>query len=225
MESPLTSLARNGVLRVAVNTGNRALVQMVDGAPQGVSPALAYRLADKIGARMKPVIYDSAGKVFADVAADVWDVGFLAIDAMRAKQISFTRPYLTIEATYAARKGGPVTRIEDADRAGMTVLTSVGSDYDMYLAANLKHARHDRTGTPTESFAGFQQGRGDVVAGVRASLEQFFHDDPTIEVLSGVVTKVEQAMVLPGANNPLIRALDAFLADAIEDGLVAAHTV
>ena len=220
----MNSIAKNGVLRVAINTGNRALVQMVDGVPQGVSPALASRLADQIGAEMQPVIYDGAGKVFNDAAADVWDVGFLAIDATRAKAISFTRPYFTIEATYAVRKGGPVATVEDADRPGLAVLTSVGSAYDMYLAANLKHALHDRIGTPTESFAEFSQGRGDVVAGVRASLERFFQDDPTIEILPGVVTKVEQAMVLPGADNSLTAALDAFVAKAIEDGFVATHT-
>lgn len=224
MDNPLMSLAKNGVLRVAVNTGNRALVQMVDGIPQGVAPALASRLADQIGARMEPVIYDGAGKVFNDAAADIWDIAFLAIDAMRAEKVSFTRPYFTIEATYAARKTGTVKRVKDADSAGVTVLTSVGSAYDMFLAANLKHAKHDRIGTPLESFAAFQQGRGDVVAGVRASLEGFFQDDPTITVLPGVVTKVEQAMVLPQADNPLIDALDAFVANAIADGFVAAQT-
>ncbi|MFT7107257.1 MAG: polar amino acid transport system substrate-binding protein [Yoonia sp.] len=225
MKNILNGLANNGVLRVAINTGNRALVQMVDGVPHGVSPALARRLADQIGAKMEVVLFDGAGKVFADAAADVWDIGFLAIDATRAKGISFTRPYLTIEATYAVRKGGPVRRIEDADQEGMTVLTSIGSAYDMYLAVNLTHARHDRTGTPTESFAAFQQGRGDVVAGVRASLIRYFQDDLTIEVLSGVVTEVSQAMVLPGAENPAVVGLDAFVAGAIADGFVAAHTV
>jgi polar amino acid transport system substrate-binding protein len=224
MTDTLTSLSHDGVMRAAINTGNRALVQMVDGVPQGVSPALARRLADCLGAQMRPVIYDGAGKVFDDAHADIWDVGFLAIDATRAQKISFTRPYFTIEATYAIRKGGPVSTVDGADRAGLTVLTSVGSAYDMYLAANLKNATHDRTGTPTESFAAFRQGRGDVVAGVRASLERFFQDDPTVEVLSGVVTKVEQAMVLPGAANPAIGALDAFVAEAIADGFVARHT-
>ena len=222
MTNPLGALAPTGVLRVAINTGNSALVQMVDGVPQGICPALARRLAQEIGARMEPVIYDGAGKVFADAAGDVWDLAFLAIDATRAKAISFTRPYHEIEATYAVRKGGPVQSVEDADREGRTVLTSIGSAYDMYLAANLKHAVHDRTGTPTESFAAFRDGRGDAVAGVRASLERFFGDDPDVEILPGVVTKVEQAMVLPGANNPMIAALDAFMAKAIADGFVAA---
>ncbi|GGE63191.1 ABC transporter substrate-binding protein [Actibacterium pelagium] len=224
MKTQMSGLATNGVLRAAINTGNRALVQVIDGVPLGVSPALARRLADEIGAQLSPVIYDGAGKVFNDAQADVWDVGFLAIDSIRAEKVSFTRPYHTIEATYAVRIGGPVQGVEDVDRAGITVLTSTGSAYDMHLTASLEHAQLQRSGTPTESFAEFRQGNADVVAGVRASLERFFRNDPNVQVLDGVLTKVEQAMVLPGADNPLITALDDFVARAITDGFVASET-
>ncbi len=223
MPIDLKTLAHNGLLRVAINTGNRALVQDNGGEFAGVSPALARRLATKIGATFEPVVYDGAGKVFADVDADIWDVAFLAIDATRAQKVSFTKPYHTIEATYAVRVGGPVETVETADRSGLTVLTSTGSAYDMYLSATLKHAALEHSGTPTESFAEFAAGRGDVVAGVRASLERFFAGNPAVRVLPGVLTRVEQAMVIPGADNPLVAALDGFVADAINDGFVAAE--
>ena len=224
MTDPLCALARDGVLRAAINTGNRALVQMVDGVPQGLSPALAERLAGRIGASLSPVIYDGAGKVFDDAGTGAWDVAFLAVDPKRAEKVSFTRPYHGIEATYAIRRGGPVTEVAQADAPGVTVLTSVGSAYDLYLAKHLRHATHDRTGTPAESFAAFREGRGDVVAGVRQSLERFFAADPDIVILPGVLTRVEQAMVLPGATHPLTAALDAFVAEALAEGFVAART-
>jgi polar amino acid transport system substrate-binding protein len=69
----------------------------------------------------------------------------------------------------------------------------------------------------------FRNGRGDVVSGVRESLERAFGDDPAFRIFPGVLSKVEQAMVLPGPDHPLIDALDTFLADAIEDGVVARH--
>ena len=62
---------------------------------------------------------------------------------------------------------------------------------------------------------------GDAVAGVRASLERAFGGDDGIRILSGVLTKVEQAMVLPRPDDPLAPDLDAFVADAIVSGLVA----
>jgi polar amino acid transport system substrate-binding protein len=224
MTQTLAGIATGPKLRVAINTGNRALVQLQDGVLGGVSPALARRLAATLGLEMEVVMYEGAGKVFQDAGKDVWDVAFLAVDALRAKAVSFTRPYHTIEATYAVRTGGGITDVDAVDRAGVTVLTSTGSAYDMHLTASLKAAALERSGTPPDSFAEFREGRGDVVAGVRASLERFFKDDPLVQVLPGVLTKVEQAMVLPGAENPLIAGLDAFVAAAIAEGFVARET-
>ena len=109
----------------------------------------------------------------------------------------------------------------DADRDGVRILTSTGSAYDMCLSAHLTHAKLKHSGTPSESFEEFRQGRCDLVAGVRASLETHFGADNGIRVLPGRLTSVSQAMVLPGRDNPLIGVLDTFVADAIEDGFVA----
>lgn len=221
MQSELGKLAQGGVLRVAINTGNRALVKMDGTALSGFSPALARRLAAEIGTEMQPIIYDGAGKVFADADQNKWDVGFLAIDAKRAKKIAFTRPYITIEATYAVRNPSDFGNIESVDHAGVKVLTSTGSAYDMHLSKTLKHATLERSGTPPESFAEFRDGRCDAVAGVRESLVGFFGDDPKVRILPGVLTSVQQAMVLPDKDDPLIGALDDFVERAIADGLVA----
>lgn len=221
MTATLDLLTRNDVLRVAINTGNRALVQTCDKALLGVSPALARRLAATLGVRMEPVVYSGAGKVFADAEEDIWDVAFLAIDATRAKKVSFTRPYHAIEATYAVRTGADITHPRDADRDGRRILTSSGSAYDMYLSATLERATLDHSGSPTESFEAFRNGKWDAVAGVRASLERAFAGDPKVRILPGVLTSVEQAMVLPGPENPAIGALDRFVADAIADGFIA----
>lgn len=217
----LSSIAQTGVLRAAINTGNRALVQVDGDRLGGVSPALAHRLAAKLGVQLETVVYSGAGKVFADADADIWDVAFLAIDATRAKRISFTRPYHVIEATYAVRTDSKIKDVDEADREGVRILTSTGSAYDMHLSANLTFAELEHSGTPTESFQEFKDGRCDLVAGVRASLDRFFGDDPAFRVLPGVLTRVEQAMVLPGQGNAAIAALDAFVAEAIEEGFVA----
>lgn len=223
MTDALTTLARAGVLRAAINTGNRALVQQVGGDLRGVSPALARRLAAEIGARLEPVIYDGAGKVFADAGADAWDVAFMAVDPARADSVAFTRPYVTIEATYAVRADAGFVSVDDADRPGVTVLTATGSAYDLHLTKALRHARLDRTGTPDESFAAFRAGRGDLVAGVRQSLERFFGGDADYRILPGSMTEVRQAMALPAARGAALAALDDFVARAIADGFVAEH--
>ncbi len=222
MTGELKDMARDGVLRAAVNTGNRALVQVRDdGTFGGVAPALAQRLADEIGVPLEPVVYSGAGNVFADAGGAVWDLGFLAIDPSRAERVTFTRPYIVIEASFAVRADSPLKRAEDHDEAGLTVLSSTGSAYELYLTANLKNAALERSGTPGESFEEFRAGRGDMVAGVRESLERHFGGDPAYRVLPGALTRIEQALVLPTPGDPRQSALDDFLARAIEEGFVA----
>jgi polar amino acid transport system substrate-binding protein len=218
----LKDLAKEGVLRCAINTGNRALVQ-VDGEGRltGVSPALARRLADEIGARFEPVMYDGAGKVFADAGGAVWDVGFLAVDPERAKRVTFTRPYHGIEATFAVRENSGIEDVEGWDAKGRVIVTSVGSAYELFLTANTRHAMLEKGGTPGESFERFREGAGNMVAGIRQSLERTFETDSSFRVLPGHLTKVEQAMVLPIPDDPRISALDEFVARAIADGFVA----
>ena len=221
MTQGLENLLPGGVLRAAINTGNRALVQQEGNTLQGISPALAGRLAAELGARLEPVVYDGAGKVFDDADRDLWDVAFLAVDPKRAEKVAFTRPYMTIEATFAVRADSAIKDIHDVDRDGICVLTSIGSAYDLHLTKTLKHASHDRSGTPPESFELFRNGTWDAVAGVRSSLEQAFGSNPDFRILPGVLTKVEQAMVLPATDHPLIDALDEFVGRAMEGGFVA----
>ncbi|MEO0635305.1 MAG: transporter substrate-binding domain-containing protein [Pseudomonadota bacterium] len=220
----LKSIASGDRLRVAINTGNRALVQMEGNKLYGVSPALARRLADELGLPMEPVIYNGAGPAFADAEHDVWEVAFLAINEKRAEKVAFTRPYIVIEATFAVRAGSEFTSLDQVDRQGVSVLTSVGSAYDTYLQANLQRAALERFGTPSESFEAFQAGRCDAVAGIRESLTAHLGKDDAVRILPGALTSVRQTMVLPGRDNPAIEALDHFVAEAIADGFVDRHT-
>jgi len=221
MQARLADVLRGATLRAAINTNNRALVQMRDGALHGVSPALAERLAAELGVPLSPVVYDGAGPVVDDAGRDVWDVAFLAIDPKRARSLTYTRPYVTIEATYATRADAPFRDVDDVDRPGVTVLTSAGSAHDLHLTRALRHARLERADKSPPSLEQFRAGRGDVVSGVRQSLEAAFGNDPAFRIMPGYLTRIEQAMVLPGPDNPLVEVLDAFVVRAIEEGFVA----
>ena len=94
----------------------------------------------------------------------------------------------------------------------------------MYLTETLRHATLERFGAPPESFAAFRDGRCDAVAGVRASLDDFFVGDPSVRVLPGALTSVRQAMVLPDRDDPRIADLNDFVLRAIAAGFVAANS-
>src|SRR5690554_1163840 len=97
-------LLSTGKLRAAINYGNSVLAQRgPEGEPQGVSVALAKASASRRDVELEVVPFDAAGRVVDAAGQGVWDVGFLAIDRMRADQVSFTSPYVLIEGTYLLR--------------------------------------------------------------------------------------------------------------------------
>ncbi|MGF3984827.1 transporter substrate-binding domain-containing protein, partial [Staphylococcus aureus] len=100
----LKDLAPNGPLRAAINFGNPVLAQPgADGEPHGVSVALAKSLAEELGVGLDLRTYDAAGKVFAALEENAWTLAFLAIEPVRAAQISFSEPYVLIEGTYLVK--------------------------------------------------------------------------------------------------------------------------
>ena len=94
----VSELAPSGTLRVAINFGNTVLAQKdpVSGEPRGVSAALARELAKRLGVPITFVTFDAAGKVFDALKQGAWDIAFMAIDPVRAAEISFTGPYVVI---------------------------------------------------------------------------------------------------------------------------------
>src|SRR5499426_177205 len=113
-------LAPTGRLRAAINFGNPVLAQKdpATGEPRGISVDLARELGRRLGVPVELVLFDAAGKVFDALPANRWDVAFLAIDPARATEISFSAPYVIIEATYLVRADSPLRAVEDVDRDG-----------------------------------------------------------------------------------------------------------
>ncbi|WP_162408992.1 transporter substrate-binding domain-containing protein [Acuticoccus sediminis] len=220
--TPLAGLlAPDGTLRAAINTGNKALVQEDGGHLTGVSPALARRLAEELGVPLEPVLYPGAGKVVADAQAGVWTVAFLAVDPAREDHVAFTRPYVTIDTTYAVRPGGPAT-VEDVDRAGVTILSAAGSAYDLHLDKSIRHAAVVKAESPGASMDRFIAGEGDAVAGVRASLAARFTGNAGAVILPGALAAVGQAMAVPVALREAVPLLGDFLARARGEGMIEA---
>ena len=174
----LKDLASKGRLRAAFNLGNRALVQEQDGELHGVSPALARRLAEEIGVELEILRYDSARKSFEGAGEDIWDIAFMAIDPIRAEQVTYTRPYVQIESTYAVRSDSPFQDVAEADQPGRVLMVARGAAYDLYLGAVIQHAELVRADSPSDAMARFRAGEADMVAGVRQSLERDYGDDP-----------------------------------------------
>ena len=99
------ALAPTGRLRASINLGNPVLARRdaTTGAVAGVSVDLARALADEIAVPLELIVVDSAARSVEAVKSGQADIGFFAIDPLRADGIRFTAPYVLIEGAYLVR--------------------------------------------------------------------------------------------------------------------------
>ena len=126
----LKDLAPTGKLRAAINFGNGVLAQKgKDGEPQGITPDLANALGKRLGVPVELVRFEAAGKVAEALATSAVDVGFIAIEPVRADKIDFSPPYVVIEGTYMVAKDSAMKSVADVDKPGVRIAVGLGSAY------------------------------------------------------------------------------------------------
>src|SRR5688572_27774962 len=101
-ESIRSELAPSGTLRAGINFGNPILAvkDAGGGEPQGVAVDVVRELGRRLDVPVSFVTYDSAAAMADAAPTGAWDVAFLGADPARAETITFTPPYLQLEATY-----------------------------------------------------------------------------------------------------------------------------
>ena len=215
-------LMPTGVLRVGLNYGNIVLARRgVQGSePAGVAVDVAHELAKRLGTRAEFVGYDDAGSV-VDAAGKSWDVAFVGRDPVRAKIVSFTTPYVAVEATYLVRADSAFRHVADVDRAGVKIAAGPRTAYGLFLGRTLKQAEMVPV-TGDAAIAALQSGGVMAVAGLRSSLTITAADTKTLRVLPENITEIEQALAVPMANTAALQYLESFVSDVKRSGFVAA---
>jgi polar amino acid transport system substrate-binding protein len=219
----VTELAPTGKLRAAINFDNPLLASRdaTTGEPGGVSVELARELARRLDLAVDYVPYFAAGKVIEGVRARLWDICFLAIDPVRAEQIQFTPPYVVIEGAYLVADDSPIRDNAEVDRAGVRVLVSTGSAYDLFLSRTIRHATIVRTMAAKDVVDQFVAQKLDVAAGVRPALEADARRHPGLRLLPGRFMAIHQAMGTPRGRDVAAAYLSAFIEEMKASGFVA----
>jgi polar amino acid transport system substrate-binding protein len=169
------------------------------------------------------VVFEAAAKSVEAVTGGAADVGFFAIDPLRAEGIRFTAAYVLIEGAYLVRNDSPLNANGDVDRPETTVMVGKGSAYDLYLTRELKAAQLLRTPTSPAVVDEFLKERADVAAGVKQQLQADAARVGGVRLLPGRFMVIEQAMGLPASRgDEATRALAAFVEQAKASGFVAA---
>ena len=220
----LKDLAPTGKLRAAINFGNSVLAQKgKDGGPQGVTADLSRELAKRLGVEVSFVTFEAAGKVFEAAKAGSWDVGFVAIEPVRAADIEFTAPYLFIDGTYMVRQDSPLKEVGDVDKPGIRIAVGLGSAYDLYLTRTIKNATLVRApvGGGRAMIEMFVNDKLEAAAGVRQPLEDYAKSHPEMRVMSGAFQQIQQAMGTPKGRTAGAKVLAAFVEEMKASGFVA----
>lgn len=220
----LKDLAPTGKLRAAINFGNSVLAQRgPEGQPMGVTGDLSRELAKRLGVPVEFVTYDAAGKVFDDVANNKWDIGFVAIEPVRASVIEFSAPYVIIEGTYMVRKDSALKTVEEVDKPGIRIAVGLKSAYDLYLTRTIKHATLVRAsmGGGRAMIELFLNDNLEVAAGVRQPLEDYAKDHPDMRVMDGAFQEINQAMGVPKGKTAGAKYVAAFVEEMKASGFVA----
>jgi polar amino acid transport system substrate-binding protein len=217
------NLAPTGRLRATINVGNVVLAQRdpVTGSLGGVSVALAKELGKRLGLEVDLFPFDTAGKAFAALQARQCDIGFLAIDPVRAADLAFTAAYVLIEGTYLVRSGSDLFSAAEVDRPGTRIAAGKNTAYDLFLSRELKNAELVYAPTSAAALETFLNQGLEAAAGVRQPLASFAHAHPGLRVLQDQFTVIEQAMAMPKADEDTWRYLCAFVEDAKTSGLIA----
>ena len=223
LDSARVALAPTGTLRAAINFGNPILANKdaATGQARGVSVDLALELGKRLGVPVELVLYESAGKVVDGLKAGAWDIGFFAIDPVRATEIEFTSAYVVIEGAYLVPNDSAISVNDEVDQEGVRVVVGRGSAYDLYLTRELKRAKLVRAPTSPSVVDLMTSGKFEVAAGVKQQLEADAKRLSGVRVLDGRFMVINQAMATPkGRDMTGIAYLKAFVAEMKSSGFV-----
>jgi len=219
----VADLAPSGKLRAAFNYGNPVLAMWspATGEASGISADLARELARCLSVPIDFVPYDAAGKVVAALASGAWDICFLAIDPLRAADISFTAAYVIIEGVYVVADRSPIGDNAEIDRPGTRVGVIVGSAYDLFLSRELKEATLVRASSFEAVLELWTKGELDAIAGVKPQLEDAARSLPGLRMLPGRFMTINQAMGTPRGREAGAKYLYDFVEEMKRSGFIA----
>lgn len=214
-----------GRLRASLNMGNPVLAhsRTAPEKPAGVTIDLAREFARELGLAVDFLQFDNAAKSVAALAGGQADIGFMAIDPLRAETTHFTPAYVEIEGYYLVPEDSPIRTNADVDRAGTRIVMGTGSAYGLYLQRHIQHATIVQVPTSEAVVDAMLKDGLDVASGVKQGLEADAQRVGGLRLLGERFMVINQAMAMPKARSAAATTfLDDFVARMKSSGYVAA---
>ncbi len=222
IENVIKQLAPKGYIRAAINLSNFLLVtgKESNGDPQGVSPDIAKALAEELDVDIKLITFNRPGELADAISEDAWDIGNIANEPARAKSITFSLPYTTIESTFLIRNGLNIKTLQDVDKKGIKIAVAERSAYDLWLTENIKNADLVRAKSIDESFLIFQENKYQVLAGLRPKLVDDIDKTTDCFIMNDSFTFINQCIGIKPGNLEAEHFINNFVKKNIENGFV-----
>jgi polar amino acid transport system substrate-binding protein len=143
VQSPAATVAPTGTLRVVFLGGNpvQGRIDAKTGEASGTVPDVARELAKRLGVPVSIVSAPNAGGVIGALRDGKADVGFLAYDEERAREVNFGPAVVVMQNSYLVKATSPIKASADVDREGITIAAVKGQTQEHFVSATIKRAR------------------------------------------------------------------------------------
>lgn len=211
-----TDLAPTGTLR-ATFLGDNPVQGTVDpktGAVSGPVADIVKELARRAGVPYKIVPAENAKAVIESLKNHTADIGFLAWEAERARQVDFSGAYSLMGSTYLVPAGSALKTVEDADRAGVVIGAVRANSPTIFLNQHLKNAKvREFPALPPFDEVQKMLASGELTAfaGNRARLVEAAAEYPSLRVTQGNFTVLEQNIVVEKGDTARLEIVNRFL--------------
>jgi ABC-type amino acid transport substrate-binding protein len=222
------TLAPTGTLRV-VFLGLNPVQGRIDpqtGKASGPVPDIVEALAHRINVPFKLMSSPNAAAIVSALSSREADIGVLAYDAARARDVDFGAPLVVMFNSYLVARGSRIQRTGDIDRAGVTVAAVRGQTQELFVSSHIRNAnvRVFETMPPESEVERLLLGGGvDAFAINRQrSLDAEAASSGKLRALADSFLEVDQAFVVRKGDSAKLPILAQFAADIRSSGLIKA---
>jgi polar amino acid transport system substrate-binding protein len=222
--SQAQNLAPTGTLRATFLQTNpvQGRVDPKTGVVTGPAADLTRELGRQLGVPVFVVGVPGARELIESITHHTADIGFLASDPSRATEVDFSRVYSLSWSSYIVPLNSSLHSVIDADRKGIRIGAAVGDSPQLYLSRNLKNAELKGYSSPhpEDVLKMLVSGEIDAWAANRQRLIDMSRTAPSLRVLDGNYSAVQQAIIVPKGDSAALGVINRFLESARDSGLI-----
>jgi polar amino acid transport system substrate-binding protein len=219
-----SELAPGGTLRASFIAENpvQAFADRTTGELRGPAAELTVELARREGVPFALTGAKGAAGVIESVLSGATEIGYLAYDPMRAKELDFTQTYSLAQNTYLVLQKSPLNACAEVDRPEIRIAVGERDAGDYFLTRTLQHAKLTRIagGSAEQALRLLREGAVDAYAANRQRLSELSAREGDVRLLPDNFYAVEQAIVVRKGQSAALAILNRFLDEARSSGLI-----